>query len=252
MKIERVENWNPFGITLESADDEYCTDANLIVIYAFRRRIEWRIPEFIKPFKIRHAANWDAETIARLGRDWWEEVHPKEYGFRVSDGFLQVFLGPQTHSSDTTKSWSCFLPWKEWRFVRHSLYDLNGEHLWTQTQNSRRLSGFDDLYAAREALPKASFRFVDFDGEEIECKTFIEEREWKRGESWCKWLSLFYRNKVRRSLDIEFSKETGPRKGSWKGGTTGHGIDMLPGELHESAFRRYCAEHNMTFLERIA
>lgn len=37
------------------------------------------------------------------------------------------------------------------------------------------------------------------------------------------------------------------RKGSWKGGTIGHSIEMPPGELHADAFRRYCAEHNMTF-----
>ena len=46
--------------------------------------------------------------------------------------------------------------------------------------------------------------------------------------------------KIRRSLDLEFSGETGPEKGSWKGGTVGTGIEMLPGELHEAAFRRYC------------
>jgi hypothetical protein len=49
-------------------------------------------------------------------------------------------------------------------------------------------------------------------------------------------------------LDIRFSEETGRRKGSWKGGTLGHGIDMLPGELHEAAFRRYCATHEMEFV----
>lgn len=32
----------------------------------------------------------------------------------------------------------------------------------------------------------------------------------------------------------------GPEKGSWKGGTIGHSIEMLPDELHEAAFRRYC------------
>lgn len=53
---------------------------------------------------------------------------------------------------------------------------------------------------------------------------------------------------VRRSLDIQFSGETGTRKGSWKGGTVGHSIDMLPGELHEAAFRRYCSEHKMAFV----
>ena len=38
--------------------------------------------------------------------------------------------------------------------------------------------------------------------------------------------------------------ETGREKGSWKGGTIGTSIEMLPGELHESAFRRYCDEEH--------
>ena len=81
---------------------------------------------------------------------------------------------------------------------------------------------------------------ADYDDEEITATTYTEEREYKKGTSWCKWLSLFIRPKVVRALDISFSAEVGPRKGSWKGGTVGHGIDMLPGENHESAFRRYC------------
>lgn len=41
-------------------------------------------------------------------------------------------------------------------------------------------------------------------------------------------------------LDLRFSEEVGPQKGSWKGGTIGTGCDMLPGETPEQAFRRYC------------
>ena len=107
---------------------------------------------------------------------------------------------------------------------------------------------FDRNRAAEESCPSLSFEFDDFDAERIVAKTRIDEREWRFGEGWFKWLSLFRRPKVIRSLDIRFSSETGRRKGSWKGGTIGHSIDMLPGELHEAAFRRYCAEHNMTFV----
>ena len=63
-----------------------------------------------------------------------------------------------------------------------------------------------------------------------------------------KWLSWFVAPKISRSLMLQFQKETGRRKKSWKGGTVGHSIRMLPGELHESAFRRYCQEHDMTFV----
>lgn len=74
------------------------------------------------------------------------------------------------------------------------------------------------------------------------CK--VEEREWHRGEGWFKWLKWFYPAKIKRSLDLSFSAEVGPQKGSWKGGTLGHGIDMLPNETVEDAFRRYCSmEH---------
>jgi hypothetical protein len=251
MKTERIEvmGWNPFGITLESADEEYCTDAARIVVYAFRRRIEWRLPQIVQPYRIRHQAGWDAATIARMGRDWYDEIHPREFGFRLNDGFLQVFLGPQTNDSTTTKSWCCHLPWTKWRFVRFSLYDLAGEHFWTQAGDGRGAGKWDEQYAQEKLMPKASFRFLDYDGEIIEATTHIEEREWKRGEKWCSWLSLFYRPIVRRSLDIDFSKETGPKKGSWKGGTMGTGIDLLPGELHEAAFRRYCEKNGMAFLE---
>ena len=76
----------------------------------------------------------------------------------------------------------------------------------------------------------------------ISMTTKIEEREWRFGTGYFKWMSLFRPAKISRSLKLDFSDEVGPEKGSWKGGTVGHSIDMLPGELHEEAFRRYCSE----------
>jgi hypothetical protein len=91
----------------------------------------------------------------------------------------------------------------------------------------------------------------DYDGAEITATTHIEEREWKRGEKWCSWLSLFYRPMIRRSLDIDYSAEVGPRKGSWKGGTIGCSINMLPGELHDDAFIRHCVKEGLTYMGRM-
>ena len=99
-------------------------------------------------------------------------------------------------------------------------------------------------HAFEESMPKASFLFDDFDGQRLMAETHITEREWKFGTGWCSWMSAFCRPKVRRSLSIHFSGETSPEKGSWKGGTCGTGIDMLPGELHEAAFRRYCEQEH--------
>lgn len=224
----------------------------------FSRTLIISMPPFIMPWREKVTpTSWDAATIARLGRDWYWNEEPKEYGFSYSEGYLGVSYGRQSHDSSTEKRWGYFLPWTQWRHVRHSVYDLQGALFADipQRQRGARLGdpGFYNHWEAgralQEACPSVSFPFADFDGQRLNVTTRIEEREWLFGEKWCKWLSLFRKPKIRRSLDLAFSGETGERKGSWKGGTTGHAIDLLPGELHESAFRRYCAEHAMTFGE---
>jgi hypothetical protein len=199
------------------------------------------LPGIVQPWREKKRAHWDAETVARIGRDWYWNVYPRQFGLSVSDGHLSVYYGRETHDSSTEQRWGCFLPWRQWRHVRHSLYDLAGDHFWTDPKDG----GWDAYRDAKERCPRAVFAFEDFDGQRLTATTRIEEREWHFGEGWFKWLSWFRRPKISRSLDLEFSDEVGPEKGSWKGGTIGHSIEMLPGELHEGAFRRYCdQEHN--------
>jgi hypothetical protein len=229
-----------FGIMLDSGAQEGGEGDCHIRLSAFGYTLICELPPLVPHYRVRHVAQWDAATVARMGRDWYDEVFPREYGFHFTDGWrdLHVHFGPQTFDSRTTKSKVFFLPWRSWRHVRRSLYGADGRHFWTEMD---RKPGND--WAAREAVqnacPKVKFEFEDYDGRRLVATTHIEEREWLFGEGWFKWLSLFRRPKIRRSLSLEFSGETGREKGSWKGGTVGTGIDMLPGELHEAAFRRY-------------
>lgn len=240
-------SWNPLRLVLSSEDEEDKeSPPNTLTMYAFGWVARICLPRWIKPHRVKHKAKyWDAATIERMGRDWYYETFPKEYGFSLHQGHLILFFGTQTHDSSTTKSWYYDLPWKQWRFIRRSYYDAEDKHYLTEWERPR---GFllRDAYAAEQAAlescPTVQFQFLDYDGECITATTRIEEREWCKGEGWFKWLSLFHKPMVRRVLDLEFSSEVGTEKGSWKGGTIGHSIDMLPGELHEAAFRRYCEQ----------
>lgn len=238
--------YKPLGIVLDSGgggDDD--RGACHIRLHAFGYALIAELPAIVKPWKRWvDTSKYSWSTNPRGG--YWD-THPNEYGFTLSDGFLQVFLGPQTGDSTTTKDWCTHLPWTEWRFHKVGYYGPAGELLREWVQKGRRRNDFDERYAFQKTMPTVTFNFYDFDDELIQCKTHIERMEWKFGEGWFKWLSLFRRSKVRWSLDLDFSKETGQRKGSWKGGTTGHSIEMLPGELHEAAFRRYCEQHDMVF-----
>ena len=235
-------SWNPLRLVFSTGGED--DDGNTLTGYAFGYVARIGLPTKMKPWR-RWVDTSHYKWADGPGSGYWD-VHAKDYGFSLCDGFLQIFLGPQTNDSDTTESWACHLPWTQWRFVRKSLYDLNGEHFWTEPTGRQVPGGeaWDEQERMREAVPKAVFEFIDYDGERIKATTHIEEREWRFGEGRFKWLSLFRRPKVRRSLDIKFSSEVGPEKGSWKGGTTGHGIDMLPGETPEQAFRRYCEQEH--------
>lgn len=211
------------------------------------------LPPIIRPYREKvFPDSWTSETINRLGRNWYWHIDAREYGFSYSDGYLSMHFGRQTHDSSTCKQKGWFAPWTQWRHVRRRFYGLDGEHVATLPDSGKSYlddpGRWDRERAIEEATPTVAFDFADFDGERLVATTKIEEREWHFGTGRFKWLSLFRRPKISRSLDISFSGETGKRKGSWKGGTVGHSIDMLPGELHEAAFRRYCAEHDMTFI----
>jgi hypothetical protein len=238
-------NWAAFRAVFRSGDDEESRNSLTVNAFGWIARI-W-LPAIIHPHKVKCTAKyWDAATIERMGRDWYYEVFPRDFGFCFSDGHVSIYYGQQTNDSRSTKQRGWFLPWKQWRHVRHSLYGADGTLFWEwiKKRGNRGAPKFEEQWEAEKSCSSVAFSIRDQDGKEVTATTRIEEREWRRGEKWCKWLSLFYRPKIRRSLDISFSAEVGLEKGTWKGGMVGTSIEMLPGELHEAAMRRWCAmEH---------
>ncbi len=228
------------GVMLDSGGNDEGGNGCHVRFYLGRLTVIAELPNWLPDFRIKHiATSWDAATIARLGRNYYYETFPREYGFSFDrEGSLHTHFGPQTHDSTTTRGRVYFLPWANWRFIGQKWFGLKGELLREVAPRS------DGDYEFEQSMPKARFEFDDFDGKRIVAATHIEEREWRFGAGWFKWLSLFRKPKIRRSLSINFSEEVGPEKGSWKGGTCGHSIEMLPGELHEAAFRRYCDQEH--------
>jgi hypothetical protein len=251
MKIERVKS-STLGLALSSGSGDYPGCKLTIQFPGFY--ITLRLPQgLLKPECRKVTPGWDEATIERLGRDWYWDCMERRYGGYLHDGFLCIHHGRHTMDSSTDQSWGWFLPWTQWRFVRHSLYDLDGRKLCDLPQWSRKLGGDWFDHRRKEDVeidkqPKAHFDFLDYDGEAIKVRCRVEEREWRFGTGYFKWLSLFRRARISRTVDLDFSKEVGRRKGSWKGGTVGHAVDLLPGESVEFAFRRYCGDHNLTFL----
>lgn len=230
-------NWNPWRVVFSTGGGCDEEEFNHLTFYAFGKVFRIPIPTKFKPYQV--TREWESEGEQRF----YTETFRKNYGFCLSDGFLQIFYGAQTHSDVDTKSKSWFLPWTQWRFVRATYYTPKFEVHYqdiASTKSQRRNTDWEKI----ESCPTVDFEIEDYDGEKIVASTKVIEREWRFGTGYFKWLSWFRKAKVIRSLDINFSSEVGPEKGSWKGGTIGHGIDMLPGETHESAMKRYCDQEH--------
>lgn len=225
------------AIVLSSGGGYYSRICNMR-ISAFNRTLISTLPTIIKPWR-----KWVdlSKHEWSKGGGYWDE-HPREYGFSYYEGHLSFLFGAQTMDSVSTQRKGFFLPWTQWRHVRHSFYNTKGEIY----------SDVPEDWEARKELertcPSITFSFKDYDGEQLTAKTRIEEREWHFGTGSFKWLSWFKKPKISRYLEINFSGETGKRKGSWKGGTVGHSISMLPDETPWQAFNRYCADKDMTFM----
>lgn len=259
MEVSR-DSWQGLRFMLSSGsgpggDYTGCT----LTLCLAKTYVSIRLPQIIRPAREKVVAqSWDAATVARMGRNWYWDYHRRELGFYVCNNHFVVKFGKQTDSWPGDRSWSCFLPWAEWQQIEHRIYGRGGELWWTETRadvaRARAAGGgwFDTYFAAKKAAPAVTFLFVDYDGEVIEARTFIEERTQRIGKGWFRWVHWFRRDRVYRSLDIEFSRQVGPEKGSWKGGTLGHGLEITDiDESHEEAFRRYCDEHGLAFYMRI-
>lgn len=240
--------YRPMAVMFGSGDgDDY--PGCRIRLSAFGHTLIVALPPIIKPWR-RWVDTSHYQWSKGPGSGYWEQ-HGREYGFSAFEGALHWHYGPQTHDSTTTKSKCWFYPWCEHSQIRHSLYDLDGDHFATLPDwGFRHKNGWEAKNALEAACPVAKFDFTDFDGEQITATCRIEEREWKRGKGIFRLLFLG-RNRISRSLDLQFSSEVGRRKGSWKGGTIGHSIAMLPGELHEAAFRRYCQKQGLVFVSPV-
>lgn len=258
ISYHKSEN-SQLSLGIRTSGEDFAKPCNILYLTVYRWAWSLRIPNLIKP-----KTEWVDLSVAFLSsfQAPWAQNNPepnrgytksiaKDYGFTIYDNILFLHYGIQPgcwisndrKNSDHTFVW--YFPWTQTRHVRHDLYNLDGTYFATVEGANRLNSNWSKSYEQLvKAVPKIRFQFCDFDGEVIEAECYISEREWHHGSGWFKWLSWFHKPIISRCLEISFNKEVGYEKGSWKGGTMGHGIELRPNESPYSAFCRYGTEYD--------
>ena len=261
-------SWNAFRAILDSggSDDDEDKIETTLTVYMFGWVFRVCFGQLIKPITYKVEAGWDEATIARLGRDWYDTSFSKAYGFSYHEGFLQLFFGLQndmghythvdnegfvtyspkdpnkTYTPITQRSRSWHLPWTQLRTTEYRLFD-DKNNIFKELKNNKGIA-FKELFDPNVDCPTVNFLLKDFDGVMVTAKTHIEETVYRKGIGKFKWVSWFTKPLAYRQLKINFDKETGPEKGSWKGGTTGMSFDAAGYKNHYEAIKGFCGEQH--------
>lgn len=213
-------SWNPCGpaFKLTGYDDQASLNISIGLCQAFIR-----LPFLDK---------------AMGGHDRCRLDSPR-YGFSISDGALHLAWGQR---------YSIISPVWEKRYLFREFMSVDGQWL---PQDERRHS-WAPTEGVEPLVVELPYAYLLDDGEvQKVTATVVRERSWTvwvwfgtSGNAKKAPISDWLRSVQKRltaptqSLDISFSGEVGSRAGSWKGGCTGCGWTMKPGETVRQALVR--------------
>jgi len=208
----------------------------------FGRSWWFQIPELFKPRKKWVDTSKESWSKSPNGGYW--DYTQRQYGISITEDSVHINYGIQPGSwssrdkknSDHTKVF--WIPWKNMTFQHEEFFTPEWSSYAILADKNGR-TDWEEQRKIRQAVNKIRFRFNDYDGEEIIATCYISKRMWRHGIGWCKWLGYIRKPLIKYTLDLEFSKETGYNKGSWKGGTMGHSVEIERGEDPLEAFKRY-------------
>ena len=154
-----------------------------------------------------------------------------KWGISIFDNTFWIHRGGNGNMNGGCKWWTWDLPFFSKVHVKHTVETMSG------MVDSESLGSKDPYvyYSNDERVKKYHYTYTDsYDGEVVGCTYWKEYREWR--PKWLTWISWFATK--RNYIEIEFDKEVGKEKGSWKGGCVGCSYDLLPGETPEECIRR--------------
>lgn len=149
-----------------------------------------------------------------------QDCESAAWGFNFHDSKIWIYIGGGGNYEGGRKWKTISMPW-ELDWYRTSL--LLSDQTWANEYRGNRLDFHKDEWIQKRWQIRAIYT-DPYDLSQVGTILHITEREWRPKA--LKWTRLF--NKVRRTVEAEFDKEVGPRKGSWKGGTIATGFTIDP------------------------
>lgn len=129
-------------------------------------------------------------------------------------------------------SWN--LPFLSTIFVKHEILSIDRAHVVHNCKHDFRAKGEwekrNKIIAERSiTLP---YRYETLSGKTQDVTATVHVERWTRRIKWTPF------KREEESINVSFSEEVGPERGSWKGGCTGCGYTLRPNETAVACLRR--------------
>lgn len=169
---------------------------------------------------------------------WKDECDPPRYGIGYHSQIFWIYLGGKGNMNGGGKWIAINMPWS-YDWVRTSVLLKDGT--WAhEVRKGTKKDFWKDEWKDKTWSETHPYRYTLKNGQvqERNARITVEEREWRM--RWSRWTS--WMNRVRRTINVEFSDEVGERTGSWKGGTIGCGYDLKGNETPRQCLERMMVE----------
>jgi hypothetical protein len=179
---------------------------------------------------------WGALYIYLPIKTGIQDCESAAWGFNYHNDTIWIYIGGGGNFEGGKKWITIDMPWQiDWYRTSTLLYGSTWFH---ETKNNRKTWNGSNIRTydwLEENKWKETHPYIDnYDGTQVNATISVEEREWR--PKWFKWTNLFA--KVRKTIRVDFDKEVGSEKGSWKGGVLGCGYELLPGETPQQCLKR--------------
>jgi hypothetical protein len=219
-----------FGLWISTGSEE--DNYNVLYVHLLYPGFYFHIPKILK-MKM-YCYDYARLVSRRYGFNFCEEYLFVYYG--INPG---IWINNDPEHSDRVKLIG--YPWNYGIAIRHSFFDIKGNYIYDWKKLSTgyykvRQEVYNKLFVMEKMV-----NFTDFDGEENAVTISIEEMEWRRGTTPLlkKLFRPFCKPLINRYIKIEFNKEVGKGKGSWKGGVMGMTFAMRKNETIDECWERF-------------